>query len=117
MQRDFRLRQERDFARLRRDGKAYHSRYMLLSVMPNGLTHNRYGLITGKQLGNAVTRNRVRRLLRESLRLLHPRLRVGFDMVLVARQAVVEEPFGTVQRILEELCRQAGLVLLESGGV
>lgn len=115
MQERFRLRQERDFARSRREGRAYPSRYMLVSVLPNGLAHNRYGFITSKQLGNAVTRNRVRRLLREAVRFLHPHLQVGYDVVIVARQAIVEEPFGTVQRIVEELCRKAGLVLVESG--
>ncbi len=115
MQERFRLQQERDFARLRREGRAFPSRYLLMSVLPNGLPHNRYGFITSKQLGNAVKRNRVRRLLREAVRLLHPRLRVGYDVVFVARHAIVEETFATVQRIVDELCRQAGLVLVESG--
>jgi ribonuclease P protein component len=113
MQRRFRLRASQDFARLRQEGRTYPSRYLLISVAPNGLTHNRYGLITSKKLGNAVTRNRVRRLLREAIRLLHPHLAVGYDLVLVARQSLVGQPFGVVQRIVQELCRQAGLVVTE----
>jgi ribonuclease P protein component len=116
MQPQFRLRSQQDFARLRRDGRAFHNRNLLISVMPNGLPHNRYGFITSKQLGNAVTRNRVRRLLREAVRLLHPRLHTGYDLVLVARHALVGQPFSAVQRILEELSTQASLVLVESGG-
>lgn len=117
MQQRFRLRQERDFARLRHEGRTYQGRYMLISVLPNGLSHNRYGFITSKQLGNAVTRNQVRRLCREAVRLLHPRLQVGYDVVLVARRALVEQPFNNIQRILEDLYRQAGLMVVEGGGI
>jgi len=110
MQRHFRLRQSRDFTRLRQEGKAFHSRWMILSVMPNGLPHNRYGFVTSKQIGKAVTRNRVRRLMREAVRLFHPQLRPGFDIVLVARQSLVEEPLAGVQRIIRELFDRAGVV-------
>jgi ribonuclease P protein component len=116
MQQRHRLRQEGDFVRLRRDGRAYQGRYLLISVLPNGLSHNRYGFITSKQLGNAVTRNRVRRLCREVVRLLHPQLQVGYDIVLVARRAIVEQPLSSIQRIVEDLCRQAGLMVAEGGG-
>jgi ribonuclease P protein component len=88
---------------------------MTLSLATNGLTYNRYGFITGKYLGNAVMRNRVRRLLRESVRLLHPRLRAGFDLVLIARQPVIGQPFAVVQRIVYELAQQAGLVVEGEG--
>jgi ribonuclease P protein component len=117
MQRRLRLRHERDFARLRREGRAYQNRSLLISVMPNGLSHNRYGFITSKQLGNAITRNRVRRLMREAVRLLDPQLRVGYDLVFVARRTLVGQPFDGVQRIVDELCNQAGLALMENGGV
>src|SRR5215813_4198103 len=115
MQQRFRLRQSRDFARLRTEGRAYRSRWMVVSVMPNGLSHNRYGFVTSKQIGKAVTRNRVRRVMREAVRLFHPQLRSGFDIVLVARQSLVEETFAGVQRIVSEQFNQAGLVKSEGG--
>ncbi|MBI5669198.1 MAG: ribonuclease P protein component [Chloroflexi bacterium] len=107
MQRRFRLRDSRDFARMRREGRTLARGGLLLSILPNGLDHNRYGFVTGKALGKAVVRNRVRRLLREAMRQLHPQLQTGLDIVLVARQSLVGKPFSTVRRLLEDLCDQA----------
>lgn len=82
---------------------------MLISVASNPVGVNRYGFITSKALGNAVTRNRVRRLLKESVRQLHPHLATGHDVVLVAKKPIVGQPFNDVQRIVEELAARAGL--------
>jgi ribonuclease P protein component len=114
MQRRFRLRRNEDFVRLRREGRTTQNRFLLISVRANGLDHNRYGFVTSKHLGKAVVRNRVRRLLREAVRLRSSRLQTGFDVVLIARQPLVEQPFQSVGRIVEELFVQAHL-LSESG--
>jgi ribonuclease P protein component len=45
----------------------------------------RYGLVVGRKWGDAVTRNRVRRLLRESFRTARPSLPAGFDFLLLPR--------------------------------
>jgi ribonuclease P protein component len=87
---------------------------MMFSILPNGLMHNRYGVVTSKQLGKAVTRNRVRRLIRAALQVLHPDWTAGYDVVIVARPAVVGQPFEVVRRIIMELAARAGLTLVES---
>ena len=43
------------------------------------------GITTGKKIGNAVKRNRARRIIREAVRALLPEMRSGFDIILVAR--------------------------------
>ncbi len=114
MDRRFRLRRTEDFARLRHEGMTTQNRFVLMSRMPNGLTHNRYGLVTSGRVGGAVVRNRTRRLLREAIRALNPQLRSGFDVVLVVRQPLVQQPYDVVSRIVTEMFSQANLMLVES---
>ena len=114
MERRIRLRRTEDFARLRHDGTTTQNRYVLMSRMPNGLTHNRYGLVTSGRVGGAVVRNRTRRLLREAVRMLNSQLRSGFDIVLVVRQPLVQQPLDGVTRIMTEMFRQSNLMLVES---
>lgn len=108
--RPLRLARPEAFARVRAQGRTFRSRHFLLSLAPNGLPLNRFGLVTGKKLGGAVVRNRVRRLLREVLRLSQDRLRSGWDVVLVAHPAAVGLSVTEIQRTFDALASQAGLL-------
>jgi ribonuclease P protein component len=109
VQQHLRLRRAEDFSRLRQVGKTHPHRFLVLSFSANELTHNRYGFIVSKHLGKAVTRNRIRRRLREVVRALDPQLTPGFDVVLIARQPLAEQPFDAVMRTVHELFRRAEL--------
>ena len=58
---------------------------LLVYALPNGLDHPRLGLAVPKRVGNAVKRNRVKRMLREALRLMQHDLPGGYDLVVNVR--------------------------------
>ena len=64
------LRGSKDFQKVYRQGKRYDGVLMTAFVLPNNLSHNRFGITASrKAVGNAVQRNRARRLLKETFRL------------------------------------------------
>ncbi len=111
MERRLRLRDGADFRRVRNRGRSYVNRLLRLGVARGLCTHNRYGVVTGKNLGGAVTRNRTRRLLREALRDLHAQLQPGHDLVVVARPALVGGSLAAVRCALTKQLERAGLLV------
>jgi ribonuclease P protein component len=72
---------------------------LLVYALPNGLGHPRIGLSTSRKVGNAVRRNRIRRLMREAFRLMQHDFPGGYDLIVVVR---AHEPLmlADYQRIL-----------------
>jgi ribonuclease P protein component len=106
-----RIKQSRDFARVRRAGQRAASGCLLANWGPlPGSSHSRLGVITSRQLGNAVIRSRARRLLREVFRLHQHELAQPLELVLVARQSIVGKRFGQVERDFLTILRKAGLL-------
>jgi ribonuclease P protein component len=97
------LRARGDFATLQETGRSRSHPLLAVRVRRNGLEHNRYGIATGRRLGTAVTRNRVRRRLREVLRMLHPRLDPGSDILVVARAGSVSASANDLLTALERM--------------
>ncbi len=76
---------------------------MVIRFVPNGRDHDRFGISTGRRLGGAVQRNRVRRRIREVLR-HHPNgSGHGWDILIVARPPTVAASFADIRSVLERL--------------
>jgi len=105
-----RLRQSRDFARVRGEGKVYRHPVMLLSLRDNNLPGNRYGFVVGKRVGAAVSRNRCKRRLRALIDGIHDCLGQGYDIVIVAKPAILRQPYSELRRIVNVLFQRARLL-------
>lgn len=109
VERQHRLTRDSEFKLVRTEGKSWGHRLVVLYARPNGSSVTRVGFSVGKRVGKAVVRNRARRRLREVVRLLIARAQPGWDLVLIARGAIVEASFGEIGSAVEQLFRRAGL--------
>jgi ribonuclease P protein component len=106
-----RIKQGRDFARVRQEGERLATGCLIANwrKLPSGST-SRLGVITAGKIGNAVVRTRARRLLRESFRLHQNELAQPVDLVLVARPSIVGKDFGEVEKDFLTSLRKSGLL-------
>jgi ribonuclease P protein component len=98
-----RLTGESTFAAVYKSGRKSSRGPLVFFAMPNDLPHSRWGLSVSRRIGTAVKRNRIKRLIRESIRLLRPELPKGYDVIIVIKPHETMK-LEDYQRILRELC-------------
>lgn len=105
-----------EFSRLRAEGKAVHGKLMVLSVLRHeaGGVAARIGIVTSRRVGGAVVRNRVRRQLREAVRLARPYLAANCWLVLIARHQASQATFHALDAEWQSLARRSGVLSRES---
>jgi len=110
---NFRLRKHADYQRVYKVGRKQFGRQMayffaLRDAEASGrseTTGPRIGLTVPKALGEAVTRNRIKRRLREAVRAALPLLGAPVDVVLHPRRSVLEAEFALIEREVQTIFR------------
>ena len=105
--RRYRLGGNRNYRYVYRRGKSYPSKNLVLVHLKG--REQRFGFSVSSKVGNAVTRNRIRRYLREDVRRLRQRLKSG-KYVFIARPALKTAAHEELTRELKNLLRRAKLV-------
>ena len=104
------LKKNSDFRRLYAKGKSAVNPYMVVYCRRNRTGENRLGYTVSVKLGHAVLRNRMRRRLRELVRLNSPRMKSGWDIVIVARSRCAEAPWQKLQTAFLASCEKLELL-------
>ena len=104
------LKQNYEFRRVYNKGKSGVSPFLVVYARPNRGKRNRLGVTVSTKLGKAVTRNRVRRRLREIYRLSQPEMKQGYDIVLVARTRAVAASYSELTRAYRKSCEKLALL-------
>ena len=101
------LRDSRDFQKVYKTGRRYEGSFLTAFVKPNDCGFHRLGITASKKaLGNAVERNRAKRLLRETFRsstIFLEGLQNKYDWVLNGRRALLSSSINEPQKELEKV--------------
>jgi len=81
-----------------------------LCVLPNELPYSRFGFSVSSRIGNAVERNRIKRRLREAMRLRMDTLQPGWDIVFIAKYPIRSADFHEMDAACARLIRRAHLL-------
>ena len=96
------LTSNKDFTRLYKSGRSFVTPAFVCYYRENGRPYNRVGITASKKLGNAVCRNRARRLLREAYRQNELAFPIGRDIVFVARSGALASGSETIGRLMSK---------------
>lgn len=113
-----RLRENRDFRRIYSQGRSYANELCVLYVWrrqgaaQEEAAGRRIGFVASKKQGKAAVRNRIKRRLREAVRLKLPQLRAGtYDLVFMCRKGLAEADWQAIQSASTSLLRKANLLV------
>lgn len=104
------LKENKDFRRLYYRGKSDAASCLVTYVMKSRLGETRVGITTGKKIGNAVKRNRARRLIRAAFSQYEDRLNADYDIVFVARTKTALVKMQEVQKQMEDQLTKLGVL-------
>ncbi|MFB9753991.1 ribonuclease P protein component [Paenibacillus hodogayensis] len=111
MQKELRLTRREDFNKVYRYGKSSANMQVVVYCLPNPrIERFRMGVSVSKKLGSAVIRNRIRRLMKEIVRLNEAKIRSHYDFIVIARKPVVDMEYGQLEKSMLHALKRAQLL-------
>lgn len=107
MNKQQRIKKNKEFQRIFKKGKSFANRQFIVYVLKSDQPEFRVGLSVSKKVGNAVTRNRIKRYIRQTFLERKDDLMQNADYVIIARQQAAEMDFHESKKSLEHVLRIA----------
>ncbi|MCA9562021.1 MAG: ribonuclease P protein component [Myxococcales bacterium] len=103
----YRITTRPEFLAVQRKGKRWHDRLAIFVWRSSESGHTRLGVTVSKRIGNAVRRNRAKRLIREAFRLEFHQLPSDVDLVVIAKSAIADATLADLRTALSQWALEA----------
>ena len=104
------IRKSREFSKVYRRGKGKANPLLVLYVLKNSRDYNRIGRSVSKKVGKSVTRNRVKRLIKEVYRKHSETKDTGYDLVFIARTQAARAGYYEIEKYMMDLLKRHKLI-------
>jgi ribonuclease P protein component len=111
VEKKYRLAKKEDFNKVYRYGKSIANHQFVLYYLPLHVNDDfRLGVSVSKKVGNAVVRNRLRRMMKEIVRLNKESMAPHYDYIIIARKSAAEMNYQEMEKSIFHVIRKAGLL-------
>ena len=106
-----RLKRKKDFERVFKKGQGFKEDFLFLKIARNNLKSSRFGFVVSKNFSKKATlRNKIKRRLRELVRINLNKIKKGIDGVLVANPGLETKDFWEIEEVVNKLFKKAKLI-------
>lgn len=116
VQKKLRLRNRADFSRVYRHGKSFaNHQFVVYWSRKKEVEQFRAGVSVSKKVGNAVVRNRMRRLVKEIVRHHQDEIIDHMDLIFIVRKGALDKSYHELEKSILHVLRKASLLKTRKG--
>ncbi len=104
------IKKNKEFKKVYKKGRYFAEKYLVLYILANKEDYNKVGYSVSKKVGNAVRRNRIKRLMKENYRRIYHELKHGYYLVFTARVASKDASYHDIKNCMIKALNRAKLL-------
>jgi ribonuclease P protein component len=106
-----RLTKKDNFDAIHRKGRFFGERFIAIKSLKNNLSYSRFGFLVGLKVSKkAVVRNKIKRRIRESVKLKLDKIKPGFDIVVLTKPEITEKDYSEIKKAINSVLEKGNLL-------